>query len=332
VKIALVKLSAMGDIIHAMVALQFIKKHLPDAQIDWIVEESFVEILQHNPHIDNILPVSIKRLKRDKLKIFSEIQKVKNYSKNSYDIVIDAQGLLKSALLSWLLGYSVGFNRASIREKIATLFYKKTFFIPYQENVIYRNMELIGSALGISFDRNLLKTKESFLYFEEADRAKTAPFLSMDKKNIVYIMGSSWESKIYPREHFVTLIDALEGNHLLVWGNKSELASAQFVAMQTTAEILPQMSLCELKALIASADLVIGADSGPTHCAWAMNRPSITLFGPTPSERNTLETEINRVLKSASKVDALHLNREDFSIREITPMSVATLAKELLNA
>jgi len=96
-RIAIVKLSALGDIIHAMVALQFIKQHAPDIQIDWIVEERFAGILQYNPDISQILTVNLKALKNNKLAIFQEIKKIRRYAKKHYDLVIDAQGLIKSA-------------------------------------------------------------------------------------------------------------------------------------------------------------------------------------------------------------------------------------------
>ncbi|MCK4737493.1 MAG: lipopolysaccharide heptosyltransferase I, partial [Sulfurimonas sp.] len=97
-KICIVKLSAMGDIIHAMVALQFIKKEIPNAQIDWVVESGFKGVLENNPDIDNILPINLKSIKKKKSEVFNQFKILKTYSKNNYDIVIDAQGLLKSAI------------------------------------------------------------------------------------------------------------------------------------------------------------------------------------------------------------------------------------------
>lgn len=330
VKIAIVKLSALGDIVHAMAALQFIKRHLPESQIDWIVEQGFVGVLEHNPHIETILPVNLKAIKKDKFQIFSEIRRLKHYAAKNYDIVIDAQGLIKSALVSRILGLSAGFDKDSIREKAAASFYQKSYSVPYEENVIYRNMDLIGSALGLNFGRNLLKKKESFLFFAEKDRSKTASFLIEDQKNIIHILGSSWESKIYPKEKFAEIINVMEGNHLLVWGSSDEKEYAQYVAEHSKARVLPQLNLNELKALISSADLVIGGDSGPTHFAWAMNRPSIMIFGPTPSGRNTLETEINKVVDCGKTIDPARLNKTDFCIHEIDFNEIVGLAKELL--
>ena len=329
-KIAIVKLSALGDIVHAMAALQFIKQVFPKSRIDWIVEEGFLGVLENNPDINAILCVNLKALKTDKLKFFSELKRLRKYAQNNYDIVIDIQGLLKSAIVSKVLGSNVGFDRHSIREKVASFLYKKSFFIPYEENVIVRNLDLIASALNTNFEKNLLDKKDPFLFFSDKDKEKTASFLVDEQKTIVYVLGSSWESKIYPKERFIEIIDALEGNHLLVWGNDTEYAYAQYVSENSNARILPHLNLNELKALISKADLVIGGDSGPTHFAWAMNRPSITIFGPTPSKRNVLETKINKVIDCGIEIDPLNLNKKDFCIQNIDPEKIVKLAKELL--
>lgn len=329
-KIAIVKLSALGDIVHAMAILQFIKQAIPESRIDWIVEENFVSILEYNPYIDTILCVNLKALKTDKFKFFSELKRLRRYAQNNYDIVIDIQGLIKSAIVSRILGSNVGFDRHSIRETIASFLYKKSFFIPYEENVIVRNLNLTALALNADFEKNLLKDKEAFLFFSDKDKMKTASFLRDEQKTIVYILGSSWKSKIYPKEKFVEIINALEGNHLLVWGNSNEQVYARYVAENSQARVLPRMNLNELKALISSADLVIGGDSGPTHFAWAMNRPSITIFGPTPSRRNTLETEINKVVDCGKSIDPMRLNKTDFCIHEIDFKKIVNLAKGLL--
>ena len=329
-RIAIVKLSALGDIVHAMVVLQFIKRAIPQCRIDWIVEENFADLLKYNPHIDTVLTVNLKALKKDKLKFFSELSKVKSYASNSYDVVIDMQGLLKSAIVSRILGPNAGFDKKSIREKIAALFYRRAFSIPYEKNVIVRNMDLAAASLDMVFETKDLEKREAFLFFSGADRKKTASFLKKDQKNIVYILGSSWESKIYPKERFIEIIASLKGNHLLVWGSDIEYEYAQYIAHKSDAQVLPRLDLNELKALIASADLVIGGDSGPTHFAWALNRPSITIFGPTPSRRNVLETEINKVIDCEKEIDPLNLNKNDYCIETIASEKIVKLAKELL--
>ena len=328
-KIAIVKLSALGDIVHAMVVLQFIKQAVPASSIDWIVEERFANVLMHNPYIDTVHCVNLKALKKDKFKFFEELQKIKKFAENNYDIVIDLQGLLKSAIVSKILGPNVGFDKNSIREKIASLFYGRSFFVPYSENVILRNVNLVSSSLNMNVEKNALAKKEVFLFFSKKDMHKTASYIKEGQKTIVHILGSSWDSKIYPKEKFTKIINTLEGNHLLVWGNSEEEGYANYIAEHTQAQLLPAMDLNELKALISKADLVIGGDSGPTHFAWAMNRPSITVFGPTPSQRNVLETKINKVIDCGQEIDPLKLNKKDFCIQNIDPGEIVQLAKGL---
>jgi len=332
VKIAIVKLSALGDIVHAMVVLQFIKKQYPTLQIDWIVETCFANLLAHNPDINTIYEVNLKALKTNKRQFFTELKKLKSYAQNEYDLVIDIQGLMKSAIVSKILGMNVGFDRHSIREQIASFFYKTSFFVPYEKNVILRNIDLLSQALGLEITEEEILQKKPFLYFTKEDTKKVTHYFRKDMKNIVYILGSSWQSKVYPKEKFVELIQGLDGNHLLVWGNDEEANFATYIAQHTDAKIVSKMDLNVLKALLSKADLVIGADSGPTHFAWALNRPSITIFGPTPSYRNTLETKINKVIDCAKEIDPLKLNKNDFSIRKINPEVIIVMAKELLDA
>jgi len=330
-KIAIVKLSALGDIVHAMVVLQFIKQAIPNSSIDWIIEEGFANVLEHNPYIDTIHRVNLKALKQDKFKFFTELQKIKKYAQNNYDIVIDLQGLLKSAIVSKILGPNVGFDKNSIREKIASQFYGKSYFVPYSENVILRNMDLVSSSLNIDVEKNALTNKEAFLFFSKEDMHKTASYIKEDQKTIVHVLGSSWDSKIYPKEKFVEIINDLNENHLLVWGSRKEEEYANYISKQTSATILPKMDLNELKAIISKADLVIGADSGPTHFAWALNRPSITIFGPTPSRRNVLETHINKIVDCGKEINPLKLNKKDYCIRNIDSKEIVDLSKELLS-
>lgn len=330
-KIAIVKLSAMGDIIHAMVALQYIKAFDATIEIDWVVEQGFVQILEHNPHIDTILPVHLKALKKDKKALFSEIKKIRGYAKKEYDLVIDAQGLLKSAITAKFLGHKrVGFSKNSIRESIASYFYTDKVDIAYDANTIDRNVRVIAVPLGLEITPNMIVEKEPFLFYQENQEITT--LLRQEKRNIVFVIGSTWESRNYPKEKFVEIANALEEQVWVVWGTQQERERALWIEAESRyAKVLPKMDLNGLKAVIGISDLVIGNDTGPTHMAWAMHRPSITIFGPTPVNR-VYETEINRVINSSSTVNHYKLNKNDFSIREIASSRVITLAKELLGA
>jgi heptosyltransferase-1 len=329
-KIAIVKLSALGDIVHAMVALQFIKAHSPAIQIDWIVEERFVDVLKNNPDIDHILTVNLKSLKTNKAGIFQQIKAVREYALNNYDLVIDAQGLIKSAITARLLGKRiVGFDADSIREKVAAWLYDVKVACAYNANTIDRNALVLSSPLGINITTEQILNKKPFLFFINEEPC-IYDFLRKDRKNIVLIIGSTWDSRNYPADKFVKIAQALQQNCLVVWGSGQERKKAEWMSMQSdTIKVMPRLDLNSLKALIAKADLLIGNDTGPTHIAWALNKPSITLFGPTPVGR-VYQTNINKVVKSASIVNPYKLDKQDYSIKEINENEIIELAKTLL--
>ncbi len=333
-KIAIVKLSAMGDIVHGAIVLQFIKKHYPDARIDWICEEAFAGVLEGNGDIDTLHTVNIKAIKKSRR--FSDLRALVHKLRHlgTYDAVIDMQGLIKSAVVARLIGKQThGFDKNSTRESVAAFFYKQAYDIPYETNTIDRNIGVVASALNFEVSRNEALAKAPFLFFHEEAFAFT-PYLGT--MNIIFIIGSTWPSRNYPKEHFVRVADDLhvkypEAKVLIAWGGQEERERAEWIAEHAQeALMLPQLSLNALKALIFQCDLLIGNDTGPTHMAWAMNRPSITLFGPTPVSRVHV-TPINKVLKSPSAVDPYKLNKEDFSIKEITPESVVAVAETLLS-
>ncbi len=329
-KIAIVKLSALGDIVHAMVALQFIKAQYPDCQLDWVVEQGFAEVLRHNPHIDTILTVNLKALKKNRLAFFKEMAQVRRYAAAHYDWVIDAQGLLKSAITARLIGQRVaGFDSQSIREKAAAWLYQDKIACPYDANTIDRNAKVLSAPLGFAITPQQIINKQAFLFFGPVDM-RLQKYLSKERKNIVLVVGSTWASRNYPAQQYVNVANALAENCLVIWGNAKEQAVAEWMAAQSPfIKALPKLDLNGLKTLIAHTDLLIGNDTGPTHFAWALNKPSITLFGPTPVSR-VYQTDINRVIKSPSVVNPYRLNKQDFSIKDIPAAAVIAIARELL--
>jgi heptosyltransferase-1 len=329
-KIAIVKLSALGDIVHAMVALQFIKAHSPEIRIDWIVEQRFAEVLKHNPDIDNILTVNLKALKTDKAGIFAQLKKIRSYANNNYDLVIDAQGLIKSAITAKLVGKRIaGFDADSIREKAASWFYDTKVACAYDANTIDRNALILSSPLGIDITKEQILNKKPFLFFSN-ENPQIYDYLLKDRINIVLVIGSTWDSRNYPGTKFVKIAEALQQNCLVIWGSEQEKSTAEWMATQSgLIKVMPKLDLNSLKALIAKADLLIGNDTGPTHMAWGLNRPSITIFGPTPVSR-VYQTDINKVVKSASIVNPYKLNKQDYSIRDIDEWEIIEKAKFLL--
>lgn len=329
-RIAIIKLSAMGDIIHAMVALQYIKRKYPNLQIDWFVESAFAGVLENNPDINQIIKLDLKSIKKDKKEIINQIKLIKKYEKNSYDLVIDAQGLIKSAIVSFFLGKNrVGFSKNSTREKLASFFYTKKVDIAYDKNAIERNVKVLSQALNFEIAKDDILNKKPFLFYKNENEV-IYEYLNKDKKNVLFVIGASWPSKMYSKEKFAKIINNLDENCLITWGNETEKDIANFIANISKAKVLPKLDLNSLKAIMSKVDLVIGNDTGPTHMAWALNIPSITLFGNTPGYRNTYITNTNKIIESKSIVNPFKLDRNDFSIKEIDENEIINTAKGLL--
>ena len=329
-KIAIVKLSALGDIIHAMVVLQFIKQHLPDATIDWVVEEGFKGILVNNPDIHQIHTVNLKRAKQRKSLrlLFKELKKIRQFGK--YDLVIDMQNLVKSALVSRIIPSSktIGLDQQSSREGFAARFYTHTYTIKHSENVIERNVEIVSKALNITISPDDILNKQPFLY---SNIQMSSDLIFSAKMNVALIPGASFESKIYPAQQYAQVAQELDANFVILWGSKSEKLMAEKIQqIAPQVRIANRLTLDELKVVISQMNLVIGGDTGPTHMAWALNVPSITLFGSTPGYRNTYLTNINKIIESNSEVNPYKINKNDFSIKSIEVSDIVKVSKELL--
>ena len=324
-KIAIVKLSSLGDIVHSMVVLQFIKKHYPESVIDWVVEKRFKGILENNPHINQIHTVNLNNVKRDKslILLFTEVSKVRKFGQ--YDVVIDLQGLIKSAIITKLISSrkKVGFDKNSIRETIASFFYNQKVSIGYEKNTIERYVKLISEALSIKITNDDIINKEFYLFSKSKVLIPQTPY-------IVFVVGSTWESRNYPKEKYVQVANAIKKDCLVVWGNEQEKERAEWLSSESNyIQVMSKLSLDDLKHVISHASLLIGNDTGPSHMSWALNIPSIILFGPTPVER-TFQTPTNKVLKSSSKINHMKLNKKDFSIKEISVNDIAKMARHLL--
>ena len=325
-RIAIVRLSALGDIVNTAVVLQFIYQKFPNIKIEWITEEVFVPLLQNHHLLHGVHGLNLKQLKKEKS--FKVLKKNISYlnSLGEFDMIIDIQGLLKSAIVSRILGKNThGFDKNSSREGLSSLFYKTTSSIAYDENIIKRNCFVLCDALGFNITDEMILNKEPIF------KVKKSKYIDNTKTNIAIVIGASWESKKYPKEKVVQLCDGLKENCIIIWGSEREKEDADWIAKNSPfASVAPKLSLSELLSFISSVDLLIGNDTGPTHMAWAQNIASITLFGPTNS-RMIYETPKNIGLKSPSKVDIYKIDKNDFSIKDIEVSHIILKAKELLS-
>jgi heptosyltransferase-1 len=224
-----------------------------------------------------------------------------------------------------------GFDKNSLRESFAAKFYTDVCSISYDENIIKRNTTVISSALSIAISHNDILNKQSFLF---SNSQISSDLLSDSKANIALIPGASFKSKIYPVDQYAQIANELksQANFIVLWGNQSEKNMAEKIhKIAPEVHIADKLTLDGLKRFIMQTDLVIGGDTGPTHMAWALNIPSITLFGSTPGYRNTYITDINQTLESKSKVNPFKIDKSDLSIKTIKASNVIAKAKELLS-
>lgn len=325
-KIAIVRLSALGDIVNSAVVLQFMKNNYPNANIDWITEEVFSDLLTEHPLLHDVYTVNLKKLKKERSfsSLVAEIKKLKNL--DNYDLIIDMQGLIKSAIVARIIGKNThGFDKDSTRESLATLFYKTTAKIAYETNVIKRNAFVVADALGFEINDSMILNKKPVFPITKDFQ------LQSEKKNIAFVIGASWESKIYPKELVAKICNELQEQCYIIWGNEKEKKDAEWICEHSSNAVLaPALKLNELVSYISHMDMLIGNDTGPTHMAWAQNIPSITLLGPT-NERMIYQTPRNIAIKSPSEVNILKIDKNDFSIRDIPYENITAKAKELLH-
>ncbi|MFT2644138.1 lipopolysaccharide heptosyltransferase I [Helicobacter pylori] len=331
-KIAIVRLSALGDIIVSAVFLTLIKERFTNAQIEWFVDERFSAILEHSPYIDKLHPIALKSTLTtfNPLKIFKLFKSLRAYE---YDIVIDMQGLIKSALITQMLKApkKVGFDYASAREGLSAFFYSQKVSIAYNEPVLKRNFTLLSHALNLPKKEisESLSSRSKVFSYQDSPKID-ALNLNKNKPKILFVLETSKINKTYPIERFKELALALENFQIcLLWHASEDKANALYGALKNQRDVLllPKLTLNEVKALLFKMDLIIGGDTGITHLAWALQKPSITLYGNTPMERFKLESPINVSLTGNSNAN---YHKKDFSIQNIEPKKIKECVLNLL--
>ncbi|UOS38066.1 lipopolysaccharide heptosyltransferase I [Helicobacter pylori] len=331
-KIAIVRLSALGDIIVSAVFLALIKERFTNAQIEWFVDERFGAILEHSPYIDKLHPIALKSALTtfNPLKIFKLFKSLRAYE---YDIVIDMQGLIKSAFITQMLKApkKVGFDCTSAREGLSAFFYSQKVSIAYNESVLKRNFTLLSHALNLPKKEisEGLRSRSKVFSYQDSPKID-ALNLNKNKLKILFVLETSKINKTYPIERFKELALALENFQIcLLWHADETKAAALYDALKNQRDVLllPKLTLNEVKALLFKMDLIIGGDTGITHLAWALQKPSITLYGNTPMERFKLESPINVSLTGNSNAN---YHKKDFSIQNIEPKKIKECVLNIL--
>lgn len=328
--IAIIRLSSLGDIITTLVFLNYLKIKENGITITWIVDSNFRAILEYSPYIDNIIDIPLRNSKKNKRLLLEVIKKIR--SLGEFDKVIDAQGLLKSAIIGKMLKKRefIGYDKFSIREKIASYFYNKKVYIPYDKHILKRQYELFKAAFS---------WKEDFSLSMLGHRAKAIGsnaklnYNVTNHPKILFILEASKKEKEYPLASFYNLALELKNYYknckiFLIWDRKKDEIK-ELSTKDDVFYLLPHLSFDEIKALLKDMDLVIGGDTGITHLAWALNTKSITLYGNTPIERFKLEGD--GYVSISSKVQT-QIAKGDFSIQEISTQTILQSAKKLLDS
>jgi heptosyltransferase-1 len=279
-RVLLIKTSSLGDVIHTLPALTDALRALPGIQFDWVVEEGFAEIPTWHPAVANVIPVAIRRWRKNLWQTFKngEWRQFKQRLRDArYDLVIDAQGLLKSA---WLTRYVkapiVGLDKTSAREPMAARFYDRPYAVARGQHAVERLRQLFGQALGYAVPAGLGDYGLDRSRLLEPDNG--LPF-------VLFLHGTTWDSKHWPELYWRQLAERMIGQGLevrLPWGNPAEKARAERIADGLdNAVVLPKLNLAGVARVLAAAQGCVAVDTGLGHLAAALDVPTLSLFGPT---------------------------------------------------
>ncbi|WP_104749477.1 lipopolysaccharide heptosyltransferase I [Helicobacter cynogastricus] len=333
-KVGIIRLSAMGDVVVSAVFLPFLKQRYPSVQIHWFVDSLFAPLLQYSPYIDKLHILSYKQTLRTKnpLKIwrfFRTLREIENL-----DVLIDMQGLLKSAFLgAWLSKKAfVGFDRSSIREPLASFFYNHKVTIPYSTHILKRNQAVLEkgfSMLGACKWEDCLEQRHKAFHLPLCPSLRK---LDNPHSKILFVLEASKPNKIYPWESFAQVGQALQNVGLeivLLWHAQPDHAKALYRALKPyiPTTLLPPLQLDSVKTLVSRMHAVVGGDTGIVHLAWALQIPSVTLYGNTPKERFELKGKDHIALVGNAQAN---YSKKDFSIQNISPKQVAQAILQVL--
>ena len=293
-RILIVKLGSIGDIVHTLPALAEIRRAFPDAEIGWVVERRSAEILRGNPLIDRLIEIDTRRLRRRAPveELIGELRRQVRVIKSlKFDIALDFQGLVKSALVAKLSGAKRrwGFARRERRERAAGFLLTDKVEIPESIHVVKKNLMLARAALGINVPESSIEfpiatTQQDAWDAEELVKSARGRFAILNP-------GGGWVTKLWPAENYGRLADRLwkelRLETILVSGPGEEDLAARVVAAYRGDKLrTSQPSLKGFYELARRAAVYVGGDTGPTHIAIAAGTPVVGIFGPTEWWRN----------------------------------------------
>ena len=289
--VLLVKMSSMGDVIHNLPIVNDIRAQHPDANIHWVVEEGFAAIPSWHTGVARVLPIALRRWRKNPSALLQEWPPFQHSLRAThYDLIIDTQGLLKSAIIAkQARGVIHGFSLRSAREPLAAIFYNRRHEVARAQHAVARNRQLAARALGYALPSSV----------DFGLATLPAPgFTLPEKPYAVLLHGTSNPSKQWPVACWIALGKELADQGLtsiLPGGNIEELARSKEIAVHVpAAAALPPLSLTELAWLIRNAKIIVGVDTGLTHLAAALDKPVVAIFGASDPSRTGLYPAPNR--------------------------------------
>ncbi len=295
-KILVIKMSSLGDVMHALPAVRTLRANHPGASITWLVEEQYQDLLYNNPDVDAVIVTCTRRWRKNwNLETWREIREtVRKLRQSRFDVALDLQGLLKTGVIAWLSGAPrrIGFHRKNCREAVNALFTNKR--APFIEkgshvvNLYLHLIKLLGGDQEITQPHALKVPEEKAAavnaFFREQAELTARPIAAINA-------GAGFPTKLWKLDRFARLADRISQelgfSILLTWGpGEKEMAEQIAGEMQTPAWIAPPTTIQESIALFRHTALLISCDSGPLHLAAAMGIPTVSLFGPTDPARN----------------------------------------------
>lgn len=292
-RILLVKTSSLGDVIHNLPVVTDILQQYPDAQIDWVVEETFADIPKLHPAIKNVFAVAVRRWRKQLFskKTWCEITAFKKQvSQQPYDLIIDTQGLIKSAVMTtFAQGNKCGMDKHSAREPLASYFYNQKYPVAREQHAVTRNRTLAAQACGYE----LLDNAPTYGIVAE----KTTLDVALPQAFVIGLHATSKDSKLWPTTHWIELAKQLATQNLsliLPWASDAEQQRAQAIAAEANNVIvLPKLSIAQLACIIQQAWVAVGVDTGLSHLSVALNIPTVAIYTDTNPARTGVMASAN---------------------------------------